>query len=216
MCRHFGWPRSSAFNLLTTLAARGYLYEPAARQGWYPSPQWSAVLGPIEAAAPLPEHLGALLQRLVEQTQETAVIAGISGVHAVFLASLESPQSVRYAAPVGKRVPLHASATGRALLSQLPAADRAVLLRKAPFEAHTPTTLRNAEAVEAEIERSLARGWFESVGEFTADLGGVAMPLAEPGRQLAVLVGGPMARVQPRYAELARLMGDGLHGIARP
>lgn len=213
VCRHLGWPRSSAFNLLSTLAARGYLYEPVARQGWYPSPQWGAVLAPIEQAAPLPENLHALLHELAAQTQETAVIAGISGVHAVFLASVESPQAVRYAAPVGKRVPLHASATGRALLSQLPAADRAVLLRKAAFDAFTPTTLRSAAAVEAAIARSLQRGWFESAGEFTPDLGGVAMPLAEPGRHLALLVGGPITRVQPRYAELARAMTASLDRI---
>lgn len=29
--KHFGWPRSSTFNLLGTLANRGYLYEPRAR-----------------------------------------------------------------------------------------------------------------------------------------------------------------------------------------
>ena len=31
---HTGWPRSSAFNLLSTLLDRGYLYEPRARAGY--------------------------------------------------------------------------------------------------------------------------------------------------------------------------------------
>ena len=88
-----------------------------------------------------------------------------------------------------------------------------MLLRKAAFDAFTPTTLRSAAAVEAAIARSLQRGWFESAGEFTPDLGGVAMPLAEPGRHLALLVGGPITRVQPRYAELARAMTASLDRI---
>ncbi|HVK81017.1 MAG TPA: helix-turn-helix domain-containing protein, partial [Verrucomicrobiae bacterium] len=31
-----GWPRSSTFNLVTTLADKGFLYEPRAREGYYP------------------------------------------------------------------------------------------------------------------------------------------------------------------------------------
>jgi DNA-binding IclR family transcriptional regulator len=36
---HFGWPRSSTFNLLTTLSEKGYLYEPRPRAGNYPTPR---------------------------------------------------------------------------------------------------------------------------------------------------------------------------------
>ena len=40
---HFGWPRSSTFNLLNTLAEKGYLYEPRQRAGYYPTPRWLAL-----------------------------------------------------------------------------------------------------------------------------------------------------------------------------
>ena len=39
---HFGWPRSSTFNLLATLSEKGYLYEPRPRAGFYPTPRWLA------------------------------------------------------------------------------------------------------------------------------------------------------------------------------
>jgi IclR family acetate operon transcriptional repressor len=208
IARHFDWPRSSTFNLLGTLAGRGYLYEPRARGGYYPSPLWSSLLQQIEGAEPIPEQFRALLRALVERTQETAVLAATSGTHAVFVDSVESPHAIRYTAKPGKLIPLHVTATGRALLSLLTPADRASVLRRATFERYTPTTLMSVAAVEKEIQRSVERGWFEGAAEFTHDLGGVAMPLPVPHRQFAVLVAGPMFRVKTRSKELAKIISS--------
>lgn len=206
--RHFDWPRSSTFNLLGTLASRGYLYEPRARGGYYPSTKWLALLQQVERAEPIPEVFGRLLQALVARTGETAVLAGTSGMHALFVDAIEPPSAIRYSAAPGKLVPLHVTATGRALLSLLPPTDRASVLRRAVFERYTPTTLMSVAAVEQEIERSLQRGWFEGNAEFTADLGGVSLPLKLPHRHFALLVAGPMFRLKGRSAELARIIAE--------
>ena len=206
IAKALGWPRSSTFNLLNTLTARGYLYEPRAREGYYPSPQWLWHLQAIERAAPLPEAFGNLLRDLSQQTGETACLAAISGTQVLFIDAVESAHAVRYAAPPGKVIPLHVTATGRALLSLLGPSERAQILRRATFERYTPTTLMSVEAVESEIQRSVQRGWFEGHAEFSADLGGVAIALAVPHRHLAVLVAGPVSRVGDRYPDLAQTM----------
>ncbi len=200
------WPRSSTHNLLSTLLAKGYLYEPQARKGYYPSSSWQQVIAPIQAAAPLPDSLHRLLLALAERTGETAVLAGVSGGQAVFLDVVESPHAVRYTAQIGKCVPLHATATGRALLVQMPAADRAALLKKAHFERYTATTLMSVQAVEEEIARSQQRAWFAGAAEFSQDLGGIALPLTWPGRQLALLIAGPISRMQGKEADIAATM----------
>ena len=206
IARRFDWPRSSTFNLLGTLAARGFLYEPMARGSYYPSPLWGGLVRQIESADPVPLQLHRLLETLQAKTGETAVLAAASGAYAVFVDSVESSNAVRYAARPGKMVPLHVTATGRALLSLMSPADRTKVLKRAAFERYTPSTLMSVAAVEKEIRRSLDRGWFEGNAEFTADLGGVALPLAMPHRQFAVLVAGPMFRLRDRSAELAATM----------
>ncbi len=206
--RHFDWPRSSTFNLLGTLTSRGYLYEPRARGGFYPSPKWLALLRQIDHAEPIPETLLALLRVLAERTGETAVLAAPSGTHAMFVAAVESRHSIRYIAAPGKLVPMHVTATGRALLSLLTPADRASVLRRAHFERYTATTLMSVAAVEDEIARSQQRGWFEGNAEFTEDLGGVSVPLKLPHRHFALLVAGPMFRVKARSAELAAILAE--------
>ncbi|MEO5843583.1 MAG: IclR family transcriptional regulator [Caldimonas sp.] len=208
IARHFDWPRSSTFNLLGTLASRGYLYEPRARGGYYPSPLWLSLLQRIDRAEPIPDQFRALLRALVERTGETAVLAATSGTFAVFIDAVESPNAIRYTAAAGKLIPLHVTATGRALLSLLSPADRAGILRRATFERYTPTTLMSVAAVEKEIQRSRQRGWFEGAAEYTVDLGGVALPLQVPHRQFAVLVAGPMSRVKTRGGDLARIIAS--------
>jgi IclR family acetate operon transcriptional repressor len=207
IAKHFEWPRSSTFNLLGTLAGRGYLYEPKARGGYYPTPLWSTVVQQIEGADPIPQQLHHLLEALVAQTGETAVLAAASGACALFVDSVEAPHAIRYTAKPGKLIPLHVTATGRALLSQMSPTDRAAILRRATFERYTPTTLMSVAAVEREIKKSVERGWFEGNAEYTTDLGGVAVPLKMPHRQFAVLVAGPMFRVKARSEELAKIIG---------
>lgn len=208
VAKHFGWPRSSTFNLLGTLLNRGYLYEPRAREGYFPSPAWLSLSQRLERAAPLPTELQALTAALCERTGETAVLAAISGMHVIFVAVVESTQAVRYTATVGKIVPLQTTATGRALLSMLDDDERAAILKRAVFERHTPTTLMNAKAVEEEIAASLRRGFFEGVGEYTRDLGGIALPLPYAHRHMAVLVAGPTTRVQPQKAKIAKIIKE--------
>lgn len=206
VAKHFDWPRSSTFNLLGTLAERGFLYEPRARGGYYPTPLWASLARQIESADPIPEQLHRLLEELVSKTGETAVLAAASGAHAVFIDSVESSHAIRYASRPGKMVPMHVTATGRALLSQMPAVDRARILTRATFERYTSTTLMSVASVEKEIKKSVERGWFEGNAEFTEDLGGVALPLNFAHRRLAVLVAGPMSRVKAQSERLADIM----------
>jgi len=206
IAKHFDWPRSSTFNLLGTLLNRGFLYEPRAKAGYYPAPVWATLISQIEHAQPVPPGIRSLLERVVSDTGETAVLAAASGAFALFIETVESHHSVRYAAPIGKRVPLHVTATGRSLLSQMSTDERSSLLRKVEFERYTGTTLMNAQAVEDEIKVSQARGWFLGNAEFTQDLAGVAMPFALDERRFAILVAGPTFRVGDHLDRLAETL----------
>jgi IclR family acetate operon transcriptional repressor len=206
--KHFGWPRSSTFNLLSTLVSRGFLYEPEARGRFYPTPLWLTLAQEVASAEPVPEALLALLADLANKSDETVWIAAPSGQHAVFLEVVESKASVRYTANVGTRVPLHATATGQAIMSQLTSSQQASLLRKAVFKRYGEGTPMSIEAVETSIRQSLHRGWFVSSSAFTPDLGGIALPIVFGERVFAITVAGPWFRVGERLEEFAYMMHD--------
>ena len=67
---HFGWPRSSTFNLLAALSEKGYLYEPRPRAGFYPTPRWLAMARMISEVEPLPPWTHTLISDLSAETGE--------------------------------------------------------------------------------------------------------------------------------------------------
>ena len=211
---HFGWPRSSTFNLLTTLAERGYLYEPAPRSGYYPTPRWLVQSQIVADAEPLPAWTQQVLEELAADTGETVAIGGAAGPMAVFLAVVESRATIRYFAQVGHRVPIHASSTGRALLMQYSTEERMTLYRKIEFKQYGPITPISIDMVEAELRRSTERGYCLSFADFSPDLAGVAMPLALTKRRLALVVAGPMFRMEQRIGQVADMIARALrrHG----
>ncbi|MDK3020198.1 IclR family transcriptional regulator [Pseudodonghicola flavimaris] len=201
---HFGWPRSSAFNILSTLTERGYLYEPQARSGYYPTPRWSQIAMAFAEGEPIPERLIRIMAELAAETGETVCISASSGLFAVFLDVIESPASIRYAAKPGKRVPIHATASGQALLSQYPDHDLEVLLRKITFERYGTGSPTSIEEVLSQIEAGRRRGWFQSASHYSPDLGGVAVPVVEGQRIFAVTIAGPLFRVADKAESHAR------------
>lgn len=204
---HFGWPRSSTFNLLVTLAERGYLYEPKPRAGFYPTPRWLTQAQIVADAEPLPVWTKHMLSELARETGETVAIGGAAGTMAVFLDVVESKASVRYFAKVGHRIPIHASSTGRSLLLQYSLEERTALYRKIEFQRFGPQTPISIDMIEAELKRSVERGYCVSYADFSADLAGVGMPLNMPERRLSVVVAGPMFRMENRIEDVAAAVG---------
>lgn len=213
---HFGWPRSSAFNILTTLVEAGYLYEPRARGGFYPSPRWLQLARTIAEGEPIPERLIRVMRDVAAETGETVWISAPSGLFAVFVDVVEARAGVRYAASAGNRVPLHATASGQALLSQLPDKDLGVLLRRVRFERYAEHSPMSIDAVLAQIGTGRRRGWFRSASHYSPDLGGVAVPVADGHRMYAVTVAGPLYRVQDKAVQHARCLHETIARVYGP
>jgi DNA-binding IclR family transcriptional regulator len=66
----------------------------------------------------------------------------------------------------------------------------------------------SSAAVEAEVARGLAQGWFQGATEFTPDVMGLAAMLPLAGRPLSVAVAGPTFRMESRMAELGPMLRD--------
>lgn len=207
---HFEWPRSSTYNLLSTLSSRGYLYEPSGRGRFYPTPRWQVIAQKISAAEPVPDEILKLARYLRDTTSETVCIGAAAGMSVVFLEVIDSPARVRYAAESGQRVPIHSTASGWSILSQWSPSQRASLLRKVEFERYGSGTPMSVDAVEDRIRVGLHRGWFKSASAYSVDLGGVSIPLIFSDRIYAITVAGPLNRVEAIMPEIAVRMHDAI------
>ena len=205
LARAIGAPVSSCFGIVRTLEARGYLYEVKARAGYYPTKLLFERARAIASRDPLAERFVPLLEKLRDETGETVLLAKRLERQAVYLIVLDSLHSIRYSPKVGEFRPLHASASGKALLGSVAPALRNALLSGMKLPRVTSRTITSRAALEADLGEGRARGWYVTHGESVADLMAVAVPVTVTGETYSVALAGPMHRLDsalPRYAKL--------------
>jgi IclR family transcriptional regulator, acetate operon repressor len=208
IAEHFGWPRSSTFNLLETLSSGGFLYEPKFRAGYYPSHKLLRLAQNTIMDGPVSERLRNCVVNIAQRTDETAALCALSGTQTVFVDVVEASSPIRYFAEVGMRVPTHATSAGRALLSMLTPKERMAILKKSEIIRYAPDTIMDIEAIEKEVQASNARGWALNVNGFEPELVGIAVPIALKERQFSLLIAGPSYRMKDKIIELAQMLKD--------
>lgn len=202
------WPRSSAFNIVETMVECGYLYQPVARGGYYPTTRWMELARELSESQPLPESVHRLLVELMNQTGETLSLAAAEGANVVLLDVVEPQAVIRYTANVGQRMPIHLTAAGRAILSLYSPAERANTLDRIAYERYESAVFSTPESVEHEIQKSLKVGWSVNFGVYADGLAGIGVPFPFRNRRNAIVVGAPISRVEKRADELGKLLRD--------
>ena len=158
-----------------------------------------------------------VLQDLVARTGETVHLGVPSEGMVVYVAKVESPQTVRLVSRIGARIPFHSSAMGKALLARMNEAELEVELAR-PRDVRTMHTITARDALEAEIELVRERGY--SIDDQENELGvrcvGAAI-VNSRGRALAAIsVSAPEARMPlERCAEVAPVLRSAAAEIAR-
>ncbi|WP_235694176.1 IclR family transcriptional regulator domain-containing protein [Caenibius tardaugens] len=108
----------------------------------------------------LPKFAQDLTRTSMERSGETVSIVAPAGPWAIFVLVSESSAPIRYFTKAGHRIPIHASASGRALLQQYDKTELRALLSRITFETYGITTPTDADAVPYSLrsnrERSVA------------------------------------------------------------
>ncbi|WP_432994342.1 IclR family transcriptional regulator [Dactylosporangium sp. CA-233914] len=194
-------PLPTIHRLLRTLVERGYMRQLPNRRyalGFRLVPLGDA------ANALVGVNARAVLSDLVAELGETANLAVLSGDHAEYVAQVPSKHSMRTFTEVGRRVELHCTGVGKALLSRLD--DTAVqgIVRRAGLAPHTRHTLSTAEALTAALADIRQRGYALDEEEQETGVRCVAVPLAAPMRTwMAISVSGPVARMTDAMVDRA-------------
>src|SRR3954469_10963409 len=158
-----------------------------------------------------------VLHDLVARTGETVHLGVPADGHVVYIAKVESPQSVRLVSRIGARVALHCSAMGKALMAQLngPALQEAL---DRPRTVRTMHTITAADALLAELDKVRSAG--VAVDDEENELGvrciGTVIHGAREQPIGAISVSAPATRMtHERCAEIAPVVIAAADEIAR-
>lgn len=146
------------------------------------------------------------IERLRDETGETAHAAVLQGSEMLFIACAESPKALRVASRVGTSVYAHCTSIGKAWLACESDDFLRGLYPWAKLSALTDDSLTSRSALMAELTEARRRGYARNVGESELGVGSVSAAVREEGGRpaCAVSVSVPLVRVsEKRWAELA-------------
>jgi IclR family acetate operon transcriptional repressor len=153
-----------------------------------------AALGGTELARVAPQ----IAERLRDETEETVTVQVPVGDEQVCVVEAEGLHELRRRVGVGRRVPLHAGASGRAILAFLPEAEIERYL-VGPLAEVGPNTLTDAERLRARLEETRRKGYAMSHQETVVGVAAASVPIFGEDAQVAgsMSVSGPEARMGP-------------------
>lgn len=197
-------PPPTIHRIMQTLVARGYVrQEPSRRYALGPRLiRLGEVAGHTMGSWAMP-YLG----ELASEIGETANLAMLEGDAAVYLAQVPSRHWMRMFTEVGRRVMPHCTGVGKALLSELAAAEVREMVARIGLPVQTERTISDVEALMVELGSIRERGYAVDDGEQEIGVRCVAVPVTGTPARIALSVSGPSARVtRDRVAEIAPVL----------
>lgn len=137
------------------------------------------------------------LVRLRDKLGESVQLSVLNGQQVVVVASEQAGRDVAPVSSVGVRLPVHATAAGKAIAANLDPLRLRHLLENLDFHAFTTNTLRDAAGLQGDLALARARGYAVDEGEFDETSVSVAAPIFDyEGRPIGALsVTGPASRL---------------------
>jgi DNA-binding IclR family transcriptional regulator len=182
IARETGLPRSSTYHLLAEMCDADFVVHLPEERAYGLGVAAFEVGSAYLRHDPLERLARPVLARLVEQTRQTAQLGILQGIETVYLLKEQPRSPLTLVTDVGVRLPAHLTASGRAMLAHLPAAQvRALFPSPTAFTTRTgsgPASLRALRDVIA-VERR--RGWAEEDGQVTPGYASVAACVFDHG-----------------------------------
>ena len=192
-----GLPKPTVHRIGALLESAGLLIREAEGKRYSPGPRLAslALASLTNTAWRAPRH--AILKALVTEIGETCNLTLLDGTEVVYLDRVETAWPLRLHFQTGSRVPAHCSASGKLLLSLLPARERRRILDALPFSYHTANTITHRSDLEEALKRIRRERFSTDNEEYLDGTVCVAVPVENAKRLVpaALAVHAPTTRM---------------------
>ncbi len=201
--------KSTVHRLLNTMMSLGYIDKKPITGVYCLGMKFvelaSLYLGSVELKAEANYYIREYIDRIGLPIQ----MAILSDGEALYIEKVEQANSIRIYAEIGRRVPVHCSSVGRALVFDHTDEEIAELYKDKEMKKFTPETMTNIDDLIKEVQISRERGWSFNKGEFEDDVKSVAAPIYDYRGVIIAAIGSPYREnpANPRNpAEIAELI----------
>jgi len=208
IAKRMGLSKSTTYKYVQTLETCGFLVREDGGTFFKLGPRLVTLVSGFQPASTLVEASYLVMRNLVEQTNETALLATIMGNRAVCLSRVEGNHNLKLTYEIGTTYPLHAGASALVLLAGVDAKVRHKLLPTLTLDGYTQNTITSFEGLRSRLDQICKDGYAVSEGELDEGAFAVAAPVtSSSGKVVASLsLGGPIYRFdedkEQRYVQL--------------
>lgn len=175
-----GIPRSSAYHLLAAMVEEGFVVHLAEERRYGVGVAAFEVGSGYARQAPLQRIARRPLAALVDAVGQSAHLAVLHGRDVLYVLEERAPGRPSLVTDVGVRLPAHLTASGRAILAHLPAAQvRALYPDRSAFVDRTGVGPQSLTALRSVLVDTRQRGHAREDGEVTPGLASVAAPVLD-------------------------------------
>jgi IclR family transcriptional regulator, KDG regulon repressor len=217
LARRLDLGKSTVHRILTTLVDDGFV-ERTDDDRYQLSFKLYEIGQQVAASSDLRERAHPSLERLRNESGETAHLAVLAGTDVVYVDRLESPHMLHLLTRVGRRRAAHATSSGKCLLAfGAPADVEQVVAGGLPRLG--PRTITSAALLRRTLKDVRIRGYAASVEESAPGVASVAAPIFDAAGECiaAMSVAGPITRMPPDQLDrFARLVLAAAARLASP
>lgn len=169
--------RSTAFRLVYTLEALGFLQKDANGKKYRLAGKVMDLGFSYIAGQDLVETAAPFLQNLRDETETSTHLVVREGREIVYIARYPGKTSLISQVSVGKRLPAHATAPGRILLSRLSMSEVAALYESAKLTKYSDETPLNLSDLIKQTEKDYNEPSIISYGFYEPSIASIAAPI---------------------------------------
>jgi len=177
--KRLGLSRSTVHRLLNTLNAYGFVMHDSSARVYRVGPILASIgLASVDSRG-LRTVGRAALAELAAQTDETVQLSLLRGAEILCIDSIESTQTLRTGSRIGRTLPAHATAGGRALLAELSDEEvTAIFPNESIARVGLSPSVKRADLL-AELEVVRTRHYATNFGESEPDVSAVGVVLRD-------------------------------------
>ncbi|MFQ5926304.1 MAG: IclR family transcriptional regulator, partial [Terriglobia bacterium] len=210
LSRRLEIPKSSASYLLRTLERRGYLRREQGTGKYHLGLKVLMLSAGALTELDIREVALPALRQLVERSQLTAHLAVLDHGQAVYVAKVDAPGFIKMDTWVGRRMAIHATSVGKALVAHLPKEEVEAFIQEHGLPKRTGKTITSYARFLRELERVRTQGYAVDDEENSPGARCVAAPIFNSLGKVEASVGvsGTSGQIDkrhlPRIAELVK------------
>ena len=183
----------------------GFVDQDPQSRKYRPGPE-SARVGSLYLAGGLVKQIALpVMKELVGRLGFTSYLSTFKDDRMLILLSVEGAGRIKYSIPVGAKLPIHSTATGKAALAQMTSAEVDAVIARAGLGARTKNTITERAVMTRRLAEIRTRGYSPNWEESTEGIASVAAPVRNSAGSALCFLSLGFATSQVKREQMASL-----------